>query len=196
MDLLKFIKEKVKEITDNFDSAHDYAHHERVAKMAKRIAQELNIDDETTAIILLGSWLHELRDSKFTPPSNLVLDIENKIENLSFSNKTRVINIVNNVSYTKQINQVVPIMYPIEVQIVQDADKLDAMGIIGGLRTALYSGAVNRSLNDTVQHYREKLVNLYKMLNTEPARRIGKKRHENLIFMLRAFEEEMEEIQF
>jgi uncharacterized protein len=65
---------------------------------------------------------------------------------------------------------------PLEVRIVQDADRMDAMGAIGIARTFAYGGAKGRSLEDSLAHFDEKLLKLYDLLSTDAAREMAQSR--------------------
>ena len=69
---------------------------------------------------------------------------------------------------------------PLEIRIVQDADRLDAMGAVGIARTFAYGGAKGRSLEDSLAHFDEKLLRLYDLLSTEEAKKLAKPRWEFL----------------
>ena len=78
----------------------------------------------------------------------------------------------------------------IEAMIVQDADRLDAMGAIGIARTFAYGGEHGRSLEDSVQHFYDKLLLLKDGLNTDTAKEMAEKRHDYLLSFLKELEEE------
>ena len=76
----------------------------------------------------------------------------------------------------------------LEGRIVQDADRLDAMGAVGIARAFAYGGEKGRPLKDSVSHFHEKLLLLKNMMNTETGRNLAEERH---VFMM-AFLEELE----
>ncbi len=75
--------------------------------------------------------------------------------------------------------------------IVQDADRLDALGAIGIARTFSYGGEHGRSLDESIQHFYDKLLLLKDELNTDTAREIARKRHAFLEAYLEEYKEEM-----
>jgi uncharacterized protein len=79
----------------------------------------------------------------------------------------------------------------LEAQILSDADKLDAMGAVGVYRAAQYSGEHDRSLDDYVGHFHEKLLNLKGLLYTDEAKKLAENRHR---FMESYLEEFMKEL--
>ncbi len=78
----------------------------------------------------------------------------------------------------------------LEGRIVQDADRLDALGAIGVARTFAYGGEHGRSLDESVEHFHEKLLLLKDELNTETARRLAEPRHAFLEQFLEEYERE------
>ena len=81
----------------------------------------------------------------------------------------------------------------LEGKIVQDADRLDAIGAVGIARAFAYGGERGRSLEATIAHFHEKLLLLKDEMNTEAAQRLAKKRHEVLVAFLEEFMAETEE---
>ena len=77
-----------------------------------------------------------------------------------------------------------------EGKIVQDADRLDAMGAVGVARCFAYGGEHGRSMEESIAHFHEKLLLLRDELNTESARRLAENRHKFLLDFLREYEEE------
>lgn len=185
------LKSYVKEIFKNDSSGHDYFHSIRVYKLAMKIAESETCDK---GIVMMSALLHDVDDRKLFQTVNfantrkilqdcMVLPAE--IE--------RVIEVIKSVSF-KGIDSVIPQM--IEGKIVQDADRLDAMGAIGIARAFAYGGSYGRKLYDpeipivnemdekkylksegtTINHFYEKLLLLKDMLNTDTARRIAVRR--------------------
>lgn len=79
----------------------------------------------------------------------------------------------------------------IEGKILSDADKLDAMGAIGVFRAATYSQETNRSINEFIDHFYDKLLNLDDLLYTEIAKELGNKRKEFMILFLQQYKNEL-----
>ena len=80
----------------------------------------------------------------------------------------------------------------IEAQVVYDADRLDAMGAIGIARTFAYGGEHGRPLEESVQHFYDKLLLLKDLMNTGTGKALAEKRHAFLEAFLKEFEEEAE----
>jgi uncharacterized protein len=187
-----FVKKKL----DNAEGGHDWFHIERVYKNALSIADNEVCDD---TVVKLGALLHDIADSKFHDGDETVgpkiareFLASNDVDEVTIQH---VINIIENISFKggnteKQFSS-------IELNIVQDADRLDAIGAIGIARTFNYGGFKNRPLynpriapnlhmskeeyknNDapTLNHFYEKLLLLKDKMNTETGKQIAKERH-------------------
>ena len=79
----------------------------------------------------------------------------------------------------------------IEAQIVQDADRLDAIGAIGIARTFAYGGSTSRPLESSIEHFHDKLLKLKDLRNTKEAKEIAASRHEFLLDFLDEYEKEI-----
>ena len=187
-----FVKQKL----ENAEGGHDWFHIERVYKNALHIADG-EICDST--VVKLGALLHDIADSKF---HNGDETIGPKIareflesENVDVVTIQHVINIIENISFkggnTKKL------FTSIELDIVQDADRLDAIGAIGIARAFNYGGFKNRALHNpniapklqmskeeyknsqapTINHFYEKLLLLKNKMNTQTGKQIAKERH-------------------
>lgn len=173
-------------------SGHDWFHIERVYNLAKFIAKEEGAD---TFIVEMAALLHDIDDWKFSRNENLVEIFLNEIE-LYKSDMEKIKSIINTMSYKGGV--VDSTQYSIEGMIVQDADRLDAMGAIGIARAFAYGGNKNRVIydpsinpmeyknldevknknNHTINHFYEKLLKLKDLMNTETAKKIAHERHE------------------
>lgn len=171
----KYVEDKLKlEAT-----GHDYFHSLRVMNNAISISQGLNVDLE---VIKVACLTHDLIDKKVS--KNIDLSIKELTEKLSivgYEDKmiSIVMDIIENVSYSKG-----NIPKSIEGKIVQDADRLDALGAVGIARTFAYGGNNNRLIynpgtsdnSDSIYHFYDKLFNLADLMNTDNARLIALKR--------------------
>lgn len=173
-------------------SGHDWFHIERVYNLAKFMAKEEGAD---TFIVEMAALLHDIDDWKFSKNENLVEIFLNEIE-LYKSDIEKIKSIINTMSYKGGV--VDSTQYSIEGMIVQDADRLDAMGAIGIARAFAYGGNKNRVIydpsinpmeyknldevknknNHTINHFYEKLLKLKDLMNTETAKKIAHERHE------------------
>lgn len=174
----------------NMESGHDYLHIERVLKNARHIIDSEN--DGDIFIIELACLFHDIKDSKFN--NGIHSGAEPIIKDFLTQKKvakeivSEIIEIVNNMSFSsgsyngnKSMN----------FKIVQDADRLDAIGAIGIARVFHYSGFRNTKIynsntflaetnyeNDTsaVAHFYNKLLKLECMMNTKTGSKLAKKR--------------------
>ncbi|WP_396171279.1 HD domain-containing protein [Flavobacterium sp.] len=187
-----FVKSKL----ENAEGGHDWFHIERVYKNALSIADGEVCD---TTVVKLGALLHDIADSKF---NNGDETIGPKIareflesENVDSSIIQHVINIIENISFKGGNTE--KLFSSIELDIVQDADRLDAIGAIGIARAFNYGGFKNRAMHDpniapklhmskeeykasqapTLNHFYEKLLLLKDKMNTKTGKQIAQERH-------------------
>ena len=196
LDLIEKTSVFVKQTLADSEGGHDWFHTLRVYKNALHIAQG---EKSNVMVVALGALLHDIADSKFHDGDESVgpalarefLEREGAEEELIEA----VILIIENISF-KGGNKVSEYTSP-ELQIVQDADRLDALGAIGIARTFNYGGFKNRKLYDpaipprldmtpeeykkseapTINHFYEKLLLLKDRLHTQTAKDIAAKRH-------------------
>ena len=186
----------VKERLINAEGGHDWFHIERVYNNAVLIAKTEQVD---AFIVALGALLHDIADSKFHDGDETV-GPKVAFEFLSSLNVDRtvidhVIKIIENISF-KGGNEAQKFRSP-ELDVIQDADRLDAIGAIGIARCFNYGGFKNRPLYDpdikpnlnmsiaeyktsntpTINHFYEKLLLLKDRMNTETAKLVSNERH-------------------
>lgn len=165
---------------------HDAAHTMRVYANAMRIADAL--PDCDREIAALGALLHDADDEKLFRTENLAnARAFLTAQGIAPARIERICRVIDGVSFRKN-----GVVCPdtLEGQIVQDADRLDALGAVGIARTFAYGGAHGRPLSDSVQHFRDKLLLLADGMHTAPARRMSRQRHEFLLRFLAQYEEE------
>ena len=197
-----FVQEKL----ENAEGGHDWFHIERVYKNALLIAENEVCD---VNVVKLGALLHDIADSKFHDGDEAIgpkiarefLESENADE----VTIQHVINIIENLSFKG--GNAEKTFSSVELDIVQDADRLDAMGAIGIARTFNYGGFKNRPLYNpniapnlhmskeeyknseapTINHFYEKLLLLKDKMNTETGKKIAQERHQFMINFLSQF---------
>ena len=165
---------------------HDAAHSLRVYHNALRIAEREKGCD--TEIVALAALLHDADDHK-------LFHTENNANACSFLTARkvapekieRICEAINAVSFSQNRGKRPETL---EGRIVQDADRLDALGAIGIARTFAYGGEHGRSPDESVAHFHEKLLLLKDELNTETARRLAEPRHAFLERFLEEYEKE------
>ena len=176
----------IKALFAGSSDGHDLDHSLRVYKNALAIAS--NYPEVDMDLISLASLLHDVDDHKlFKTENNSNARTFLKNQNVPEETIEEIVKIINSVSFSKNKGKTPETL---EAKIVQDADRLDAMGAIGIARTFAYGGKKGRSLDDSVQHFHDKLLLLRDTLNTDEAREMAEQRHE---FMVKFLEELSEE---
>lgn len=167
---------------------HDAEHSLRVYRCALRIAEgEPDCDRE---VVALAALLHDADDHKlFQTENNANARSFLSARGVSPEETERICRAVNAVSFSQNRGKRPETL---EGRIVQDADRLDALGAIGIARTFAYGGEHGRPLEDSIAHFHEKLLLLRDELNTETARRIAAPRHAFLERFLEEYENESE----
>lgn len=186
----------VKQQLANAEGGHDWFHIERVYNNALTIAKHENVD---VFVVKLGALLHDIADSKFHNGDETIGPkiAESFMRSIAIENHVieHVINIIKNISFAGGKN---PQSFKSpELDVVQDADRLDAIGAIGIARTFNYGGFKNRPLFDpsikpnlemtkaeykastapTINHFYEKLLLLKDKMNTKTGLQMAKERH-------------------
>ena len=205
---LKETENYIKPYFENEGSGHDWWHIHRVRNLALKMAE---VEGGNRFIIEMSALLHDLDDWKL---NNNELDSKTetwlKKLNLSEMDSKRILEIINQVSFKGA--EVENKAISLEAKIVQDADRLDAIGAIGVARTFAYGGSKKRLIyhpetkpvmhNDfekykkntapTINHFYEKLLLLKNLLNTQSAIKIAEKRHRFMEDFLNQFFNEWE----
>ncbi|MGB7842364.1 MAG: HD domain-containing protein [Salinimicrobium sp.] len=196
----------VRKTLQDAEGGHDWFHIERVFKNAEKIASSEEVDE---FVVALGALLHDIADSKFHDGDETIgPKIARKfLEEQQVEEKVilHVENIIKWISF-KGGNEEQKFTSP-ELDVVQDADRLDALGAIGIARTFNYGGHKGRALYDpaikpnlnmtkeeykastapTVNHFYEKLFLLKDRMNTKTGRKIAEERHRFMELFLEQF---------
>lgn len=203
---------QLKPIFEKDSSGHDWFHLERVWKIAKQIAIK---EHANVFIVEMGALLHDIADHKFvkdfkTESIQRTTEILSQFNTISQQEVEAVIHIVLNCSYKGGVEA--NNMNSLEGRIVQDADKLDAIGAIGIARTFAFGGkfgsllyhpdikpithdnleSYHKNRSHTINHFYEKLLKLKDLIYTDSAKVIAKERHEFMILFLKQFYKEWE----
>lgn len=208
-DIISKTVQFVKETLKGAEGGHDWFHVQRVYHNAQLIAKEEKGD---TLIIALGALLHDIADSKFHQGDETVGPkvARRFLENLKVNKEVinHVVLIIENISFkggnvAQQFNS-------LELDVIQDADRLDAIGAIGIARCFNYGGFKNRMLYDpdvlpnlhmtkeeyknsnapTINHFYEKLLLLKDRMNTETGKKLALERHSFMEEFLEQFYKE------
>lgn len=204
-ETIDFVQQRLKDA----EGGHDWFHTERVLKNAREIAAGEQVD---LFVVELGALLHDIADYKFHNGDESIgpqlarnFLAEKKIPEEII---VHVENIINWISF-KGGNEAQKFNSP-ELQVVQDADRLDALGAIGIARTFNYGGFKGRAIFDpeikpnfnmtkeeykastapTINHFYEKLFLLKDRMNTQTGRKLAEERHEFMEIFLREFYKE------
>ena len=199
----------VKETLQNAEGGHDWFHIQRVVKNAREIAQGEEVDH---FVVELGALLHDIADSKFHDGDESVGPKVARafLEKQEVSEEIidHVVKIIENISFKG--GNVDQKFTSVELDVIQDADRLDALGAIGIARTFNYGGHKGRALYDpeikpnlnmtkeeykastapTINHFYEKLFLLKDRMNTETGRKIAEERHRFMELFLEQFYDE------
>ena len=196
-DALQHIRSFVYERFKGEPTGHDYWHMERVAKTAIEISKKEGGDP---LVIELAAWLHDVADAKLVDNQEKALKEQRELlENTIHSQELAeaVIKAMKDISFSKK-----RVPETLEGKIVQDADRLDAIGAIGIARTFAYGGKAGQlihttpvdgdqsSENTTIQHFYDKLLRLKDLMNTGAAKSLAEERHAYMERFLREFYEE------
>ena len=185
-NLIKDAIEYIKGLFEGNSDGHDFDHSMRVYKNAMKIAEKEKGCD--LKIVALAALLHDADDHKlFNTENNANACSFLKEHGISDDDIEKICTAINSVSFSKNKGKKPGTL---EGMIVQDADRLDAMGAIGIARTFAYGGEHGRSLEDSVQHFYDKLLLLKDGLNTDTAKEMAEKRHAYLIGFLKELKEE------
>jgi len=208
--IIEEVKVEIKKQFEGEGTGHDWWHMVRVVNNALTIGREENAN---LFLVELAAWLHDIGDHKFHKEENaqeiLITEILNKI-GLEEPLQKEILAIVTSVSYKGANVETIP--FSLEGRVVQDADRLDAIGAIGIARAFAYGGNKERLLfhpeqppvmhndfaaykNDkghTVNHFYEKLLLLKDRMQTETGKRIAEERHVYMESFLSQFYKEWE----
>lgn len=196
----------VKETLKGAEGGHDFFHVERVYKNSLLIAKNEKVDE---FVVALGALLHDIADSKFYDgdesvgpkkarsflednkvSNDIIIHVENIITNISFKGG----------NFRQRFKSA-------ELDVIQDADRLDALGAIGIARCFNYGGFKNREIYNpnilpnlsmskeeykkskapTINHFYEKLLLLKDKMNTKTGRKIAQERHDFMEVFLKQF---------
>ena len=201
----------VKQQLEGAEAGHDWFHIERVYRNALHIADQENCNRE---VVQLAALLHDIADSKFhggdesIGPKTARIFLEG--QHADEATIDHVVKIIENISFKGGKTE--RTFSSLELDIVQDADRLDAIGAIGIARTFNYGGFKNRPMYDpaiapnmhmtkeeyksnnapTINHLYEKLLLLKERMNTSTGKKLAEERHRFMEVFLAQFYAEWE----
>lgn len=197
----------VKEQLNDAEGGHDWFHTERVWKNAKSISQSEDVDE---FVVEIAALLHDIADSKFHNGDETVGPKVAReflfAQNVDSAIIEHVVSIIENMSFKNSFDKK-EVFNSIELQVVQDADRLDAIGAIGIARCFNYGGFKNRAIynpsippkvnmtkeeykhsdSPTINHFYEKLLLLKDLMNTNTGRKMAQERHDYMLSFLDQF---------
>ena len=176
----------ITELFRNNSGGHDAEHTLRVYHNTLRIAKEEPGCD--VQIAALAALLHDADDYKLFATENNANARAFLSENLvPQETADRICEVINSVSFSQNQGRSPETT---EGKVVQDADRLDAMGAVGIARTFAYGGEHGRPMNESIQHFYDKLLRLKGLMNTDAGRKMAEQRHSYLEDFLKEFREE------
>lgn len=201
-EIIDFVKNELK----NDNSGHDYEHIERVVNNAKKIIRNEGGNEK---IILTSCYLHDCVDSKlFDDIDNQIIKIK-KILNKKYQKEEidEIIEIITSISFN---NNNYKDLKTLNAMIVRDADRLDAIGSIGIIRTIMYGNSkkrkfyesanlkminnkyiFNESTETTLSHFYDKLLKLDNLMHTKTAHTMACQRMKIMKLFLEQFYDEI-----
>jgi uncharacterized protein len=200
---IAFVKDTLKDA----EGGHDWFHTQRVLNNCLLISKEESVN---SLVVTLAALLHDIADSKFhdgddTIGPRMAREFLFK-ENVDSAIIEHVVNIIKYMSFNKSLEGALQFTSK-ELEVVQDADRLDAIGAIGIARCFNYGGFKNRALHNpeispnlnmtkeeykaskapTINHFYEKLLLLKDKMNTKSGKKIAEKRHKYMETFLEQF---------
>ena len=206
---ISFVKATLKDA----EGGHDWFHIQRVFNTSSHIASKEEVDE---LVVGLGALLHDIADAKFYDGDETIGPkmARQFLQSLAVDIDIidHVVAIIKSISFKNMLDGGEQEFNSKELQVVQDADRLDAIGAIGIARTFNYGGFKNRPLYDpdvppnlnlskeayknqnspTINHFYEKLLLLKDLMNTNTAKKIAEQRHQFILDYLEQFYKEWE----
>lgn len=201
----------VKETLQGAEGGHDWFHIQRVFNNTLLIANDEEVDE---LVASLGALLHDIADAKFYNGDETIgprmatkfltsIAVEQKVID-------HVVQIIENISFKSSLEKKGQSFNSLELQVVQDADRLDAIGAIGIARAFNYGGFKNREIHNpdvppnlnmtkaeykkstapTINHFYEKLLLLKDKMNTQTGKKLAESRHQYMMDYLAQFDQE------
>ena len=173
-------KEYVNELLKDDNTGHGFDHVMRVYNNAIQIALFEGMTDIDLEVLCLGALLHDVDDPKLfdTKDNYNARKFLNSQKDLNPNKIDKIIEVINGVSFSKNKDKKPKTT---EAAIVQDADRLDAIGAIGIMRAVSYSVTHGKTFDDVIEHFYYKLLLIKDRLNTNTAKSIAEARHKLML---------------
>lgn len=209
--LIEHTQNFVKETLKGAEGGHDWFHTERVYNNARLISENEEVD---SLVVQLAALLHDIADPKFHNGDESIGPNTAKeflmAQGVDKAITSHVVDIIKHMSFKNSLDKNRKAFSSKEMEVVQDADRLDAIGAIGIARTFNYGGFKNRELynpavppntnmnkeaykksnSPTINHFYEKLLLLKDKMNTETGRKLALERHQFMLDFLEQFYKE------
>lgn len=223
-ELISAVEDFVQADLKNVDCSHDWNHIKRVRKNALKILEMENLNgnymNSDILVIELAALMHDVGDFKYSKDHSAGPRLVNEFlrnhigPNLTESQVEKIVQIVANISFRHEVSQGISSSVSEEFYIVQDADRLDAIGTIGIARCFAYSGAKNRPLyiesdrhlkfddsnlncykyeggsGSALSHFYEKLFKIKDMMKTETGRSMALIKTDNMKIFIETMRDE------
>ncbi|PCJ92855.1 MAG: phosphohydrolase [Flavobacteriaceae bacterium] len=207
---VELTKKFVKETLQGAEGGHDWFHTHRVFLNAQHIAKGENVNE---LVVSVGALLHDIADAKFHNGDETIGPkmARTFLSSIHVDEKTiiHIINIIEHISFKNSLDSD-KAFSSIELQVIQDADRLDAIGAIGIARAFNYGGFKNRAMHNpdiypnlnmskeeykkssapTINHFYEKLLLLKDKMNTQTGKKLAEERHQYMLNFLEQFHKE------
>ncbi|WP_430535489.1 HD domain-containing protein [Listeria rocourtiae] len=188
-------KAYIKKEFTNEGTGHDWYHIERVYRMATYLQSK---EGGNLTVIKFAALFHDFTDSKLkkdTEQAQQLMEAWFRNHHLSEEQIRSILSIIENVSFSHERAGTVEL--DLESKIVQDADRLDAIGAIGIARCFTYGGAKGRPIyslenmeSSSIQHFYDKLLIIKDRIKTNTAKQIAHSRHETILAFLKSIKNE------
>lgn len=202
LEIIKTVEDYVRQILEKEGSGHDWWHIHRVRNMSLKIAHKEGADP---FIVEMAALLHDVVDDKLSSSIRMKPEeVDQLLQNIDVEDVhiKEIILIITSISFRKRLEVSITTL---EAKVVQDADRLDAIGAIGIARTFTYAGSkgnliyepteTNNNKRDkksvnAIDHFYEKLLSLKDLMNTNTAKEIAEERHQLMEDYLKSFYKE------
>ncbi|CAN1325488.1 Uncharacterized protein YpgQ [Linum perenne] len=214
-DTVKKAEQLVETTMKDNDASHDASHVWRVRNLALSLASEegLSSHSDSLQIVELAALLHDIGDYKYLrdPSEEKIVEKFLEEEGIDEIKKVKILSIIKGMGFKDELAGDVNSGNCKEFGVVQDADRLDAIGAIGIARCFTFGGSRNRVLHDpaihprlelskeqyvkkeeqtTINHFHEKLVKLKDLMKTEAGKKRAEQRHKFMNEYLKQFYDE------
>ncbi len=210
-EIIKNTETYVREQLQQAEAGHDWWHIFRVWRLARKIAEQ---ETANLLVVELGALLHDIADAKFNQGDDRIGQEKARVflkqQQLDDLTIEQVVAIIRDISYSTSLSR--KVLRTKELDIVQDADRLDAMGAIGIARTFSYGGFKGHAMHNphlpprtnltketyrkeettTLNHFYEKLLILRDRMNTDTGKQLAEERHQFMQLFVKQFLSEWE----